>query len=148
MSQHDHEIVLQLHNSAGQFFVASLVAVVIVQFSLLLLVEGKVNTAELASSILLSLSFLIAYVVVVLLGAYLIHSYMLHAALLEYVANLPVLSEIHRIDLDSRRAIGEIRRLREARRSIVTRSSYRIIFPFCYVLISSCLFISVLYLPI
>lgn len=148
VSVEDHRATLQFYNGAAQFSVTSLVAVAVVQFSILLLLEGKAKPIDPASFVSLYLSLSIAYVAVVILGAYLIYNYLLFAHLLEYIRELPALREIREIDNNSRRAVREFASLRNRRRSILMAYWSKIVLPIIYAVISFWLPFSVWYLRV
>jgi len=148
MAEEDHRATLQFYNSAAQFSVTSLVAVAVVQFSILLLLRGRASVIDPSSFVWLYLSLSIAYVAAVILGAYLIYNYILFAHLIEHIRELPALREIREIDDDSRRAVREFAWLRNRRRSMLMAYWPKIAFPILYAVVSFWLPFSVWYLPI
>jgi len=147
MTLDDHRATMEFYNGAAQFSVTSLVAVAVVQFSILLLLEGKAGPIDAGSFVSLYLSLSIAYVAVVVLGAYLIYNYILFAHLLEHVRRLPPLIGMWEINDNSRNAVRESRWLRRRRESIVMAYWPKVVFPVLYAVISFCLPFSVWYVP-
>jgi len=146
MAVEDGRATLGFYNSAAQFSVTSLVAVAVVQFSILLLLEGKAGPIDFWSFVSLYLSLSIAYGAVVVLGIYLIYNYIIFAHKLECARDLLLLTGIRGIDNTVRDTVGESRWLRGQRVRVLQNRWSRILFPALYLVISVWLPFSVWYL--